>query len=304
MDLLGSDGSGVVFNQTGSYKSGHFTSRDGFTLRKKKTHCSQITTVSWCPGMTGFLVSVWSGVTKWVCGPRVEGPERWPLPWILSLHGLREHVLVDRALDQASHPTLWVPLCDFGWIMWPLPHCGWGAAITSVWLQEFLRNGRRQRRRKLFINCGQRQKDRQVVVMNEWGGVCREGECLLAPPTPQLCSQARASSLPSNRAPASGWECAQLPVKWPKCLPSDPLRATNQVGRWGQEAPRGLCINTLLGPWAHGLPLRQGQRAGCLPSVSSSVPFEFHRDRPQTVPVGLLWGTSALSFKIVWELQI
>lgn len=53
-----------------------------------------------------------------------------------------------------------------------------------------------------FINCGQRQKDRQVVVMNEWGA---------APPTPNSCSQARASSLSSNRhqqadgsSPASG----------------------------------------------------------------------------------------------------
>lgn len=44
-----------------------------------------------------------------------------------------------------------------------------------MWLREFLRNGRRQRRRKLFINCGQRQKDRQVVVMNEWGGGVQRG---------------------------------------------------------------------------------------------------------------------------------
>ena len=123
MDLLGSDGGGVIFNQTGSYKSGRFTSRDGFTLRKKKTHSSQITTVCWWPGMTGFLVSVWSGVRKWVCGPGVEGPERWPLPWLLSLRGLREHVLVDSAPDQESHPTLWVLLCDFGRITRPLPHC-------------------------------------------------------------------------------------------------------------------------------------------------------------------------------------
>ena len=41
----------------------------------------------------------------------------------LSLRGLREHVLVDSAPDQESHPTLWVLLCDFGRITRPLPHC-------------------------------------------------------------------------------------------------------------------------------------------------------------------------------------
>lgn len=47
------------------------------------------------------------------------------------------------------------------------------------------------------------------------------------------------------------------------------------------------------------------ERAGCLPVYSSSVLCEFRSNCPQTISVGLdLLGTSALSFKIVWELQI
>ena len=180
----------------------------------------------------------------------------------------------------------------------------WGPAIISAWLWEFPWNGRRQRRRKLFINCGQRQKDRQVVVMNEWGGACGEGECLLAPPTPQPCSQARAASLPSNRVPASGWKCAQLAVKWPKCLPSDPLRShqpARGVGAggsqrpWHQQTPWPLHV---VRPWGRGSGL------GSCPSLTALFRVSSTEIALKPFLLDSSGGTSALSFKIAWELQI
>ena len=87
--------------------------------------------------------------------------------------------------------------------------------------------------------------------------------------------------------------------------------------RWGggcRRLPRPLSTESsvpvhMVWPRGPGTAARgpswQGERAGCLPVYSSSVPCEFRSNRPQTISVGLpLSGTSALSFTIVWALQI
>ena len=143
-----------------------------------------------------------------------------------------------------------------------------------------------------------------MAVLNEWAGcVQRGGVSAGTTSSPTLLpSQSLQPAFKQGTGkrmgvcPASGQVTQMFAFR-----STESHQPGREVGAGGSQRP--LYQNTPW-PWAHGLPLRQGQRAGCLPSVSSSVPCEFHKDRPQTVPVGLLWGTSALSFKIVWELQI
>ena len=58
MCLLGSDGGGVLFSTKPIVTNQDISHSDFRSLKKKKTHGSQITTICWCPATTGFLVSV------------------------------------------------------------------------------------------------------------------------------------------------------------------------------------------------------------------------------------------------------
>jgi hypothetical protein len=115
----------------------------------------------------------------------------------------------------------------------------------------------------------------------------------------------------ANLLPTEHWKCL-LPSRSPASDPMFQLPARRGVGAGGSQKPLPT-VSLVLCTWSSpkglgtsiGGPHGKGEQTLCLAVDSSSFPCEFCSNCPQTISIGLpLLGTSALSFKVVWVLQI